>query len=242
MKYLSFLFTLFIFSCVLKAQDTLPDFTLKNVGNNRIVISWTNRYQVVKQISIQRSFDSLKNFKTILSVPDPMNKKNGFVDTKAPNDHMFYRLFIMLDGAMYIFSAVKKPLVDSAKTEMTTIERKKLDPFSIDVNRPVTVMDSTLKNMSIDNRPKPDIFIQSNYVYTSSDGNVHLTLPMATEKKYSVKFYEDDYTFLFEIKQVKDPSVIIDKTAFYHSGWFRFELYEDDKLKEKHKFFLKKEF
>ncbi|MBS1565305.1 MAG: hypothetical protein JST39_13005, partial [Bacteroidetes bacterium] len=50
------------------AQDTLPRFTLLNKGNGRIIVSWTNPYKdKVHQLSIQRSTDSLRNFKTILT-------------------------------------------------------------------------------------------------------------------------------------------------------------------------------
>jgi hypothetical protein len=223
----------------LYAQDTLPKFSLKNLGSNRIIISWTNNYQRVKQISIQRSPDSLKNYKTILTVPDPMNKQNGYADTKAASDNMFYRLFILLDGSMYTFSAAKRPIFDSTAAEA---EKKRLvDPFSIEVNRPEKSMDSTLKTNG-DTKNKPNIFVPSIYVYTSRDGNIHLNLPNADTKKYSVKFYDENDNFLFEVNNLKDQSLIVDKTNFYHSGWFKFELFVDDKLKEKHKFYLGKEF
>jgi hypothetical protein len=74
-----------------------------------IVIGWANQFETVKQISIQRSFDSLKNFKTILTVPDPSIPENGYVDTKASNDRMFYRLYIMLDKGAFLFSDAKRP-------------------------------------------------------------------------------------------------------------------------------------
>jgi hypothetical protein len=222
--------------CRLSAQDTLPKFSVKNAGNNRIIVSWKNNYQVVKQISIQRSSDSLKNYKTILTVPDPKNKQNGYVDTKAANDNMFYRLFIMLDGAMYIFSSAKRPTVDSL--QLANAEQKKLtDPFSLEVNKPI---DSTLRSNG-DSR-KQNVFVPSMYVYTARDGSIHLNLPDASIKKYSVKFYDENDNFLFEIKTVKEPSLIIDKTNFYHAGWFKFELFDDEKLKEKHKFYIQKEF
>lgn len=236
------LLLLSVISCVycrLAAQDTLPKFSVKNVGNNRIIVSWKNNYQVVKQISIQRSFDSLKNYKTILTVPDPKNKENGYVDTKAANDNMFYRLFIMLDGAMYIFSNAKKPTVDSA--QIAADERKKLvDPFSLELNKPAKEIDSTLKPNG--DTKKQNIFVASIYVYASRDGNVHLSLPDVTAKKYSVKFYDENDNFLFDIKNIKDQSLIVDKSNFYHAGWFKFELFEDEKLKEKHKFYIQKEF
>jgi len=225
----------------LSAQDTLPKFTVKNVGNNRVIISWTNAYGLVKQISVQRSNDSLKNYKTILSVPDPMNKQNGYADTKANGGNMFYRLFIVLDGSSYIFSTAKRPVIDTVATEAEQ-QKKLLDPFSVEVNKPVKNMDSTLKGSGYDSRNKPNIFVPSHYVYTARDGNIHLNLPDADTKKYSVKFYDENDKFLFELKNIKGSSLILDKTNFYHAGWFKFELFVDDVLKEKHKFYIEKEF
>ena len=60
--------------------------------------------------------------------------------------------------------------------------------------------------------------------------------------KYSVKFYDENSQFLFEIRNIKDNSLIVDKTNFYHAGWFKFELFVNEKLKEKNKFYLEKEF
>lgn len=111
---ISLLLTLmgFCFFFISAAQDTLPKFTVRDIGNNRYVVSWTNNYSYTAQITIQRSFDSLSGYKSILTVPDPSSKQNGFADTKAVNDHMFYRLYILLDNGRYIFTAAKKPSKD----------------------------------------------------------------------------------------------------------------------------------
>jgi hypothetical protein len=230
----------FVLLVKLQAQDTLPSFSVRNVGNNRIIISWVNNYQMVKQISIQRSLDSLSGYKTILSVADPMTKQNGYVDVKAMNDHMFYRLFIMLDGAMYQFSRSMRPLVDTMHNAEIKKDLGKLDPFGLEVNKP-SKFDSLGNGPGI-NKNKPDVFVPSNYVYTARDGNVHLNLPKADSLKYSIRFYDDNNQFLFEIRNLKDPSLVVDKTNFYHAGWFRFELFVNEKLKEKNKFYLEKEF
>ena len=60
-----------------QAQKVLPDFSATTRGSGKTIISWTNAYPVVNQISIQRSFDSLRNYKTILTVPDPHVLKMG---------------------------------------------------------------------------------------------------------------------------------------------------------------------
>ena len=87
-----------------------------------------------------------------------------------------------------------------------------------------------------------EVYKISSYVFANKDGNILINLPDADKKKYSVKFLELDATELFEIKELKQSPLIVDKTNFIHAGWFRFELYEDGKIKEKNKFFIPKEF
>lgn len=87
-----------------------------------------------------------------------------------------------------------------------------------------------------------EVYRISSFVFTGKDGNVNITLPNALTQKFSVRFYEDDKTPLFEIKEIHEPSLIVDKTNFAHAGWFRFELYEGGKLKEKNKIFIPKDF
>lgn len=93
----------------INAQDTLPQFSVKDIGGNRYVISWVNNYSYTAQITIQRSFDSIRGYKSILTVPDPTAKQNGYADAKAINDHMFYRLYIQLENGRYLFTAAKQP-------------------------------------------------------------------------------------------------------------------------------------
>ena len=71
---------------------------------------------------------------------------------------------------------------------------------------------------------------------------MRIALPAETDKQYSIKFYTSGNDFLFEIKDIKEKNFKIDKTNFYRSGWFNFELYEDNELKEKNKFYIPREF
>jgi hypothetical protein len=210
------------------AQDTLPKFSVTNLGNDHIVVGWVNNYPLVKQISIQSSHDSLTNYKTIMSVTDPNARENGYADTKAPNDHMFYRLFVVLDKGEFYFTATKKPVPDTIKMSRSLmIEKSARDSGKVGI-KPVT-------------GKKPD-FIPSFYVYINKDGYVFVNLPDAERRKYHIRFYEDDDSFLFEIRNIHEPSLTLDKSNFMHAGWFHFELYNDDKLVEKNKFYLAKEF
>lgn len=87
-----------------------------------------------------------------------------------------------------------------------------------------------------------EIYRASRYVYTERFGNVTISLPDAAKKKYSISFFEEDKTPLFEISEVNSTMLVIDKTNFIHSGWFWFELFENGTLKERHKFFIPKDF
>lgn len=261
---------LFIQSSLL-GQDSLPSFKVTSFGPQRTLVNWVNGYPSVKQISIQRSVDSLKNFTTILTVPDPMNRENGYLDTKAPKDNMFYRLFIVIDGANFVFSKSQRPVWDTSRpaapvtlvvVSPTTLKPEELTkvPDSVIVmvldtltdqyipkkikNDKAMVLSDSINKMTkpgIRNNTKPAIFVPSLRIFTNEEGYLRIRLEDFDKKKYNIKFYEEkEETLLFEIKEVKRPYLVLDKTNFYHAGWFRFELFEDGKLLEKHKFFISK--
>jgi hypothetical protein len=341
-------FALFLFSGFVlpyaKAQDTLPGFTASLKSSGKVLISWRNGYPAINQISIQRSSDSLRNFTTLITVPDPHIPENGFVDGKANGTKMFYRIFILFPNSKYMFTksrkavletveqpmAVSKSVVkDKPKTENQTSKviqkdlKKPGDSLKavvvkppeeeaylilpkIDNSRIYYMMEnSNLKRPSVNNPGKiksPTIEVQkilvvkkrdsvimllagnqvrrfsdslvkqtkdtllfvnadtlqikpyieiykepkevykiSPFVFTSKDGNVTISLADYNHKNYFVSFYETDDTPVLEVKDIKYPVLIIDKTNFGHSGWFRFEIYEDGKLKEKNKLLIPKE-
>ena len=227
MKRFHLLITILLVSSAGFAQDTLPRFTVTNAGATRNIVGWVNTYGLVKQISIQRSFDSLVNFKTILSVADPNSRQNGFADTKAPNDHMFYRLFVVLGQGQFLFTASKRPEVDSFRLNKNGWIDRVRDSVNYGIKQGI---------------PKRSDFVPSFFVYTNKDGYLFINLPDAEKKKYHIKFYEEDETLLFELKNIKEPALTLDKTNFLHAGWFKFELYNDEKLVEKNRFYLAKDF
>jgi hypothetical protein len=70
---------------------------------------------------------------------------------------------------------------------------------------------------------------------------VIIALPDAATRKMSIKFYEEDNSFLFELSKINEPYLIMDKVNFLHTGWFYFSLYENDILVEKSKFLIQKD-
>ncbi len=204
-----------------QSQDTLPKFSLRNAGSNRNIIGWVNNYARISQISIQRGFDSIGIYKTILTVADPKAIQNGFADTKAPNDRMFYRIFISFEGGSYFFTASKRASIDTSRTIVETNQ-----PFQQQTN-------SEIRSTG---------WIPSSFIYTNKEGYVFINLLDAKQRKYRIKFLEEDGSVLFELKNVKETALTLDKANFYHAGWFNFELYNDEKLLEKNKFYLSKLF
>ncbi|MCX8020543.1 MAG: hypothetical protein N2747_08645 [Chitinophagaceae bacterium] len=228
---------------IARSQDTLPSFSLWNAGNNRYVIGWTNRFEHVSQIIIQRSKDSLSGFRSILTVADPAAQQNGYLDAKSPGGRIFYRLFIVFKDGNYIFSAAKKaPAEVNVKYNFASEFTDKEKPIVINPNRLQQFSDSGLKLSPITYNKIRDSFVPSLYIFTCSDGYVCIKLPDKQKtNKYVIKFYDDE-GLLFELKNLKVHEFKLDKTNFYRSGWFQFELFEGDALIERHKFYLEKEF
>lgn len=97
----------------------------------------------------------------------------------------------------------------------------------------VSLEPSTLASNSPAQAYQPSI-----YVYTNPDGNVNISLANAPQKRYDIRFYDAANHFLFSIRDIKKPFLILDKSNFLKSGWYNFELFEDGKVKEKWKFYI----
>jgi hypothetical protein len=261
------------------AQDTLPKFSVRDIGREKILISWTNPFSNCIQLAVQRSFDSTKYFKTIYSAVSPELLQNGFADAKMPAGvKVYYRIFYVLQGGAYFFS-VSKPVGTSNKVGATNEPLKDIskvkdipkvkdnkryikiynrdkpsDVIELEIGQYKKYKDSivyktkdTIFNVSDDAimlKPfiaKP-IWKPSVYIYTNAKGSVDMHFPQVKLHKYKIVFYEENGTELYTVKQIKEANLTIDYGNFPHAGWYHFEIFEDDKLKEKNKFQLQKLF
>lgn len=268
---------LFIFLTVIiftsaKAQNGLPDFSVEDIGSNKVRISWINNFgENCIQLMVQASNDSLKNFRTIFSTESPQLPQNGFVYTLKYPAKLYYRIFYILNGNAYYFSASKRPIAamyrEPESNNFDSKEQPKIDPISIITIR---TKDSIVARLlyadywkfrdSIGKNTKDTLFVLSQdqvlikpfnpenyfrpsiYVVTNKEGFITIKLPEATQKNYRVVFLTMENKRLFTINHVTDTELVIDKTNFMHAGWFKFELYEDNKLKEKNKILLQRDF
>ncbi|MGI8952835.1 MAG: hypothetical protein ACR2FN_14775 [Chitinophagaceae bacterium] len=261
-----FLVSLIIIISVFKsfAQNGFPDFSIEDLGKGRIRIGWFNQYgNSCIQINVQKSYDSLKYYRTVFVPQSPELPQNGFVDEAGTSSFMYYRIFYVLNGGAYYFTKAKHAasgFVSSAIIENgdpnQTIKVIIKDTVSMQLNfaQFKRFKDSIFNNtrdslFSINSDEvilKPYIpqgdFIPSMYVYTDRSGYININVPDAKQKNYSLIFFDSDYKELFTIKHLDYSQLILDKADFVHGGWFLFELYEGNKLKERNRFFLQKDF
>jgi hypothetical protein len=222
---------LFIGLSATAQQDTLPKFNAAKKLNGEISLSWISTFKNVSQINIQRSKDSLRNFSTIHTLPNPNVRSYSYVDKTAKNDSGYYRVFILFEGTNYVFTPSRKLVLDTSSTSVAVKEPSGKPAHQKEVEK--------------DERPhsvsKP-VWVPSLHVFTGDDGNPVIRLPDALSKKYSIKFMKEDGTQLFLIPKVTDTYLTLDKVNFMKSGWYHFELLEDGKLKEKNKFLITRDY
>jgi len=224
-KQILFFFFFISLASVVRSQQVLPSISVKNMSG-KIIVSWRNEYAVpVTNINIQRSYDSLKNYTTIGSVLNPQNRENGYADPNPPYNKMYYRVFIAFEGGSYIISQPVRPVKD-AGSDSASVTRY---PWQI----------NPLEDSTINIPPAgSDINYPSKRIYTARDNSIVIYLPDAAAKKYSAKFYDEHEKLAFELTRLREEYLILEKVNFSHSGWYRFELYEDGKIIEKNKFFV----
>ncbi len=277
-KVISLVLVIITIAATSFSQDTLPKFTIVERGN-KVIISWTNPYQNIVQLNVQRSYDSLRFYSTIFSAPSPRLPQNGYTDTKKPANRVYYRIFYVLQGGSYSFTAAKRATGDSTNytaaadiNSLRDVNNSNLLKVVAGDKRVVTikVRDVFFAQLSINafrnfrdsilHLTKDTLFAvndslvglnpyngpanwkASSYIFINKNGYINISLPLTNAKKYHVKFFEENGSSLFEINNIKESPLIIDKSNFVHAGWFLFELYEDNNLKEKNKLYLPKDF
>lgn len=210
------------------AQQVLPAISVSSL-NEKIIVSWRNLYSIsVANISIQRSYDSSKNFTTIGSVLTPQNKENGYADINPPYNKMWYRAFISFDGGSYILSPAVRPSKFGTGSNGDS---------AVSLVNPL--LDSLLQVP-----PAPaigDANVTSKRIFIAKDYSVVINLPDAASRKYQVKFFDELENMIFELTKLKDDYLILDKVNFMKVGWYRFEIYDAGMLIEKNRFYVSPE-
>ncbi|WP_447642170.1 MULTISPECIES: hypothetical protein [Chitinophagaceae] len=208
-KWLGMLLVFFSCSVVMAQQKPLPDFFIHRGTNNAVIISWANNFgDECIQLNVQRSYDSTLNFKTIFSTPAPQLPTNGYTDRNAPEGRVFYRIFYMLNGGAYYFTASKKPE----------------DAVAVGVTESSASISQTLINPSL---------ASNSMISKNKTGNIVIQLKTPDAYNYKMNIYSLDGTkVLFSIKSFDRDILILDKGTFLRKGRYRFQIFYNDQEKE----------
>ena len=146
-----------------------------------------------------------------------------------------------------------KPVKDSStfsrNVSISTSENKLIDDTSTANDRRELTPDKALKikretgigiilSGKIEDNINENIFTPSGLIFTNNEGNLIIALPNADKKKFTLSVFKEDGTPMFNMRNIKEPQLLIDRSNFLHSGWFKYDLYEDEKLREQNKFFI----
>jgi hypothetical protein len=78
--------------------------------------------------------------------------------------------------------------------------------------------------------------VVSGIVRCTKNGDIAITIPRDVPGKYRVRFYNEENLLLFEVRQIRDSLLIVEKYNFRHAGVFEYEVYRDNKLVERNSF------
>lgn len=133
MKKLLIIICIFIASKSI-AQDTLPSFSLAILKGSKAQISWTNPFSNCIQLSVQKSYDSLRFFQTIFSTQSPELPQNGYVDNNfIPQMKIFYRIFYVLEDGKYFFTQSKAQPSERDNIKISVSDKTKFNPAPFDI-------------------------------------------------------------------------------------------------------------
>lgn len=270
LKYI-FIFSVFsLVSIQSFAQEPLPDFSIKKGTQNQKVISWRNNYgDMLIVLTIQRSNDSVRNFRTIYSEPNPALAVNAYTDMKPIPGMDYYRVYYQMKNGSYYFTKAKR--VASGFVAEGLYGRLNAQHVALkgDEDRTVTISDfhriadSVLVNTSdslfyfsdstvnykkfnavaaISSSPAINNSLTpvSNYLFLNPDGSLVIRIPDDKAYDYSMVIYQPDgNTVLYKVERFPGSEIILSKSSFMHSGFYPYEIFEDGKLKERSRFQIK---
>jgi hypothetical protein len=241
--------------------------TVSGAGNTKVKVEWQNAYgDSIVQLNVQRSWDSVRNYRTIFVPLSPELPQNGYIDETAGYNGMYYRVFYVLADGSFYFTKAQKVKTGSDFTNAISEEQASDKNFLVTIHDDDTVIAQlnydgykrfrdSIVNFTRDtlySLTDADVLIRyynndiswmpSTRIFTNSDGYVQIYLADATQKNYRLRFYDEYHKLLFSIQHITQPQILLDKTDFMRSGWFYFELYEDNKVKERNKFYIPKDF
>lgn len=81
----------------------------------------------------------------------------------------------------------------------------------------------------------------SRYVRREKNSALVIVLPDAGRGKYRLRFLDADNHMIYEIRNIRDSMLIVEKCNFQRAGAFQYELFRNNILVEKNTFIIKKD-
>jgi hypothetical protein len=81
----------------------------------------------------------------------------------------------------------------------------------------------------------------SRYIRREKNSALVIALPDAARGKYRLRFWDGDNHMVFEIRNIRDSMLIVEKYNFQRAGTFQYELFKNNILLEKNTFIIKKD-
>jgi hypothetical protein len=253
-----YVFLFGLLSIIVKAQPQLPDIAaVSQQGVN--YISWTNPYDGLKAIAVQRSTNGQNNFRSIGYVKDLKKGAESMIDTKPESGVCYYRLLIVFNSGLNWYSNVTKIEVEVPENEEITVVKLAKEPMQNMSSIKVTYDAPEVKNVVIEPLPNNDKFPQSrkpqrfiinemnevemfnlirseHIYYNTASGFVQIEIPTDTtdsvEVMFTIDFFDNRNYRVIRIPDIHQHSFMLDKRNFQHKGLYRFELKKNDELVE----------
>jgi hypothetical protein len=187
------------------------------------VLTWTNQYDGVKSIAVQRSVDSIRNFITIGFIDAPKKGIMTYTDEHPMPGRNHYRLSVGFAGDVEWNTNVYKVILDSAiiaKSVLGAIE---------------TGTTNSKNNTNLNNTTTTTDFYYtpSSRIYTNPyTGHINISLDDAMKKKYAVRFYDPEEKEVLRIARISKTVLILDKNNFNARGTYHFKLFDGTSLVE----------
>lgn len=186
-----------------------------------------------------KSIEAKPIVKATTTKSQPIDTKKVTTESKEPEKTISSPLQVdsIIKSNPEIVTDIKKVL----KADSVVLE--KIDSvFKVNPEKAMKIIryvDQVAKPVQkIEHTTKDDIFNPSGFIFTNSDGNLVIALPDVNKKKFSLHVFTKEGSPVFEMKNIKEPLLQIDKSNFYKSGWFKYELFEAGKLREKNRFYI----
>ena len=190
------------------------------------ILSWTNQYDGVKTIAVQRSTDSVKNFITIGVINAPKKGEMNYTDDRPLPGKNNYRLSIGFVGDLEWYSNVYKVILDSTTIAQSILGSIETGSTNSKTNYNVNTVNSNPTITDFYYTPSSRIFTNP---YT---GHININLEDALSKRYTIRFYDPEKEEVLRISRVIKPNLILDKNNFNARGTYQFKLFDGAALIE----------